>query len=52
MTTAECSYKEIDRPLKKQFMHGLNDDDMMIEKTKELTETGENESVTSEQILT
>ena len=33
----ECSYKEIDRQLKEQFIHGLNDSDMIIDTIKELT---------------
>ena len=28
---AECKYKEVDRQLKEQFIHGLNDDEMLVE---------------------
>ena len=30
MSTKECNYKEIDRQLKEQFTHGINDSDMSI----------------------
>ena len=33
----ECSYKEIDRQLKEQFIHRLNDNGMMVEIIKKLT---------------
>ena len=33
----ECNYKEIDRQLKEQFIHGLNDDKMLAESIRELT---------------
>ena len=47
----ECNYKETDRQLKEQFMHRLNDSDMLAEIIKELTQTDENTHVTSEQVL-
>ena len=50
IATAECNYKEIDRQLKEQFRHGLNDSDMIIETIKEPTKM-ENENMTSEQVL-
>ena len=34
LAAVECNYKEIDRQLKEQFMHGLNDNDMLAEITK------------------
>ena len=49
--TAECNYNKIDRQLKEQFIHGLNDDDMMIEIMRKHIRNQENENVTSEQIL-
>ena len=52
IATVECNYKETDRQLKKQFIHGLNNSDMIVEIVKELTKMGENENVTSEQVLT
>ena len=51
IAAAECSYKEIDRKLKEQYIHGLNDHNMVIEIIKELTKTEENENMTSEQVL-
>ena len=37
IAASECNYKEIDRQLKEQFIHILNDNDMMVEIIKELT---------------
>ena len=37
MAAAECQYKEIDRQLKEQFIHGLNDKSMLDEIIRELT---------------
>ena len=48
ITTSECNYKKINRQLKGQFIHGLNDNDMSIEIIKELTKIEENDKVTSE----
>ena len=36
LAVAECDYKEIDRQLREQFIHGMNDYDMMKEIIKEL----------------
>ena len=33
---AECNYQEVDRQLKEQFIHGLNDKDMLGKIIKEL----------------
>ena len=33
----ECNYKDTDRQMKKQFIHGLNDSDMLEEIIRELT---------------
>ena len=33
----KCNYKEIDRHLKEQFIHALNDDEMETEIIRELT---------------
>ena len=38
----DCNYKELDRQLKEQFIHGLNDSDMLAEIIRELTKTNEN----------
>ena len=37
IAVAECNYKEIDRQLKEQFIHGLNDKAMLDEVVRELT---------------
>ena len=37
---AECKYKEVDRQLKEQFIHGLNDDEMLVEFIRKLTKCG------------
>ena len=29
LAAVECNYKEIDRQLKEQFIHGFNDNDML-----------------------
>ena len=36
LTVAECNYREVDRQLKEQFVHGLNNNDMLAEITREL----------------
>ena len=43
----ECNYKELDKHLKEQVIHWLNDGDMLAEIIRELTKT----EVTSEQVL-
>ena len=52
IAATECKYKEINRQLKEQFIHGLNDSDMSIEIIKKLVKLEENDNVTSEQVLT
>ena len=47
----ECNYKETDRQLKEQFIHGLNDNDMLVEIIRELTKTEEGSDVASKQVL-
>ena len=37
IVAAECSYQEADRQLKEQFIHGLNDKDMLGAIIKEFT---------------
>ena len=51
LATLECNYKEIDKQLKKQFIHGLNDNDILVKIIRELTKTEEGSDVTSEQVL-
>ena len=47
----ECNYKEVDRQLKEQFIHGLNDIEILGKIIKELTKICENEEITSESVL-
>ena len=51
IVAAECGYKEIDRQLKEQFFHGLNDEDMLGKFIKELTTKSNNGQITSEGVL-
>ena len=51
LTAVECNYQELDRQLKEQFIHGLNDKEMLGEKIKELTTTKGNDTITSENML-
>ena len=51
MAAMECGYKEIDRQLKEQFIHGLNDKGMLGKIIKELTIKSNNEQTTSEGVL-
>ena len=44
-------YKEIDRLLKEEFIHWLNENDVMVEIIKELTKTNENKGVTSSHVF-
>ena len=37
----ECIYKEMDRQLKEQFIHGVNGNEMLVEVIKELMKCGE-----------
>ena len=50
ISVTECNYKDIDRQLKEQFIHGLNNNCMMVKIGRELTK-GENKDVTSNQVL-
>ena len=47
----ECNYKELDRQLKDQFIHGFSDSDMLAEVIRELAKIDENILVTSEEVL-
>ena len=51
VAAAECYYREIDRQLNEQFIHGLNDKVMLDEVIRELTAKSNNEQMTSEGIL-
>ena len=51
MVAAECGYKEVDRQLKEQFIHGLNDKIMFDEIIRELTSRTSNVQTTREDVL-
>ena len=51
MAAAECGYKEIDRQLKEQFIHSLNDKDILGKIIKELTTKSNDEQTTSKGVL-
>ena len=51
LAAVECNNQELDRQLKEQFIHGLNDKEMLGEIIKELTTIRGNDTITSENIL-
>ena len=51
MAAAECRYKEVDRQLKEQFIHGLNDNEMLSEVIRELTKGREDVTISSKTVL-
>ena len=51
VVAVECSYRELDRQLKEQFIHGLNDRCMLEEIIKEVTATNNDDQITSEGML-
>ena len=51
IAAAECNYKEIDRQLKEQFIHGLIDKAMLDEVVRELTAKNSSEQMNSEDVL-
>ena len=51
IAVAECNYKEIDRQLKEQFIHGLNDKAMLDEVVRELMEKNSSEHTNSDDVL-
>ena len=51
MAAAECGYKEVDRQLKEQFIHGLNDKVMLDEIIRELTSKISSEQTKSKDVL-
>ena len=48
----ECNYEKLDRQVKEQYIHGLNDNEMLTEIICELTTLTDIGTVTSEQIVT
>ena len=51
MAAAECGYKEVDRQLKEQFIHGLNEKIMLDEIITELMSRTGNVQMTSKDVL-
>ena len=51
IAAAECNYKQIDRQLKEQFIHGLNNKAMLDEVVRELTAKNSSEQMNSEDVL-
>ena len=51
LAAVQCNYKEIDRELKEQFIHRLNDNEMLAEIIRALTKTVENQIMSSKQVL-
>ena len=47
VAAVECNYQEVDRQLKEQLIHGLNDKYMLEEIIKESTDTKNNNHITS-----
>ena len=41
LTLIECNYREVDRQLKEQFIHRLNNNDMLTEIIREVTKAEE-----------
>ena len=48
----KCHYKEIDRHLKEQCIHGLNEGKIIADIIRELTKCEENTTIHSENMLT
>ena len=51
IAVVECNYKEVDRQLKEQFIHGLNDRVMLDEIVRELMAKNNSEHIKSEDVL-
>ena len=51
IAAVECNYQDVDRQLKEQFIHGLNDKHMLEEIIKELTATNNDDHITSGGVL-
>ena len=51
VVVAECNYREIDRQLKEQFIHRLNDKVMLDKVIRELTTKNNDEQITSKGVL-
>ena len=51
VTAIECNYQEVDRQLKEQFIHGLNDKNMLEDIINKLTVVKSDEQITSGNVL-
>ena len=51
IAAVECNYQEVDRQLKEQLIHSLNDKHMLQEIIKELTVTNTDDYITSGGVL-
>ena len=51
VTAVECNYREVDRQIKEQFIHGLINKGMLEEIIKELTTTKDDDQITSKGML-
>ena len=51
VAAVECNCRELDRQLKEQFIHGLNDKDMLGKIIKELIASNSDDEITSEDML-
>ena len=51
VAAVRCNYREVDRQLKEQFIHGVNDKCMLEEIIKELTTTKDDDQISSEGVL-
>ena len=51
LAAVECNHQDPDRQLKEQFIHRLNNKEMLVEIIKELTTIKGNDTITSESIL-
>ena len=51
IVVVECNYQEVDRQLKEQFIHSLNNKHMLEEIIKELTATNNDDHITSGGVL-
>ena len=51
IAAVECNYQEVDRQLKEQFIHGLNDKHMLEEIIKELMAAKNDDHITSGGVL-
>ena len=47
----DCNYQEVNRQLKEQFIHGLNNKNMLEEIIKELMTVKSDEQITSGNVL-